>query len=337
MTVRVRVLFFTVASAAFFATFLFAQTTEVTIGASKDNTLYESLTGNVSNGAGEHFFVGKTATGNTRRALIAFDIPGNIAAGTTIENVVLTLNLSLTNISNKAQTIELHRVTADWGEGTSNAGSPGGPGSAASSGDATWLHRFFDRDTWLVPGGDFSTTVSGSQEVDGVGTYTWASTDEMVADVQGWLDDPSSNFGWILIGNEGANQTAKRFDTKENTTPSRRPRLVVTFLATSVSNHGHELPVGFNLAQNYPNPFNPSTLINYTIPQASRSEIVTLNIFNVQGRKVKSLVNIRQSPGTHNVRWDGTDEAGRRLASGVYVYRLEAGNFVDMKKMVFVR
>jgi hypothetical protein len=70
---------------------------------------------------------------------------------------------------------------------------------------------------------------SASTQVAGVASYTWGSTPEMVTDVQGWLDEPSSNFGWLLVGNEGENGTAKRFDSKENPRDERSPSLTIEF------------------------------------------------------------------------------------------------------------
>ena len=67
-----------------------------------------------------------------------------------------------------------------------------------------------------MPGGDFSSTVSATQAVDGNGAYVWGSTAQMVADVQGWLDSPAANFGWIVLGDEQQSTTAKRFDSRQN-------------------------------------------------------------------------------------------------------------------------
>ena len=81
-----------------------------------------------------------------------------------------------------------------------------GDGAPATPNDATWRHRFFDTIFWTMQGGDFSATVSASQSVGGVGQYTWSSA-QMVADVQLWLDSPTSNFGWLVLGDETASAT----------------------------------------------------------------------------------------------------------------------------------
>jgi hypothetical protein len=105
------------------------------------------------------------------------------------------MNMSMTPTG--ARTVELHKLLADWGEGTSHAPMGEGDGAPATSNDATWRHRFFDSLFWTTQGGDFSAVVSASQSVGSTGQYTWSST-QMVADVQSWLDNPDSNFGWLV-------------------------------------------------------------------------------------------------------------------------------------------
>ena len=89
------------------------------------------------------------------------------------------------------------------------------------------------------------------------------------------------------------------------------------------------LPTEFSLSQNYPNPFNPSTTIKFDIPKATR---VSLKIYNVLGQEVETLVNEIMEPGAYNFKWD----AGH-FASGMYIYRIEAGNFVQSKKMMLIK
>ncbi len=90
----------------------------------------------------------------------------------------------------------------------------------------------------------------------------------------------------------------------------------------------------FELAQNYPNPFNPSTTISFSV---ARSSDVTLSIFDVRGSLVSTLVRGRREPGVHRIGWDGTDNRGTRVASGVYFYRLDAGSFRATRKMVLLK
>ena len=199
----------------------------VNVPSSRDNTMYESVTGSLSNGAGPGMHAGMNGTSEKRRALIRFDIAAAVPAGSTITGVTLKLTCSQSISANIP--VALHRATADWGEGTSiGGGIGGGQGGAATAGDATWLHRFYPGDLWTTPGGDYAASASGSTQVSSPGPYTW-STDAMAGDVQAWLDTPASNFGWVIIGDESTFSTAKRFDTREVSNPSTRPVLTVEF------------------------------------------------------------------------------------------------------------
>lgn len=195
----------------------------------KDNTLIQWNDIVRSNGAGD-IFVGRTNqdTGpvssiSGRRGLIDFDIADSIPANA----IILSATLSLYDVqgNNGSQNVSLHVTLQDWGQGTSFQG--GGQGAPATQNDATWLDTFYNAanpsasPTWTHPGGDFSPIVSATTLVTPSTApgynhwFSWSST-QMVADVQAWLDDPASNFGWTLIGNESVNQTAKRFASGED-------------------------------------------------------------------------------------------------------------------------
>jgi hypothetical protein len=201
-----------------------------TVPCDRDNTLYESATGALSNGAGPTMFAGRTnqPSNSRRRALVHFDVAGAIPAGSTITAVALTMNASQVATA-LPQGVAVHRVLADWGEGTSNAGDPGGTGAPATAGDATWKHRFFSATLWAALGGDFVAGSSAVLAVGDVGPWTWASTPALVADAQGWLDAPATNFGWLLTGDEGTGATTKRFDTRESSDGAARPGLTITY------------------------------------------------------------------------------------------------------------
>ncbi|MHC4217896.1 MAG: DNRLRE domain-containing protein [Planctomycetota bacterium] len=201
-----------------------ANTSTVVVTAARDNTLFS--TGTTSNGAGEFVFSGRTGGGIMQRAVLAFDVAGHVPAGAEIIGASLTLTLVQT--SSGPQAHSLHRVLADWGEGTSSSG--GGTGAPATPGDATWLHTFYPDQLWAVPGGDFSGAASSTQTVGSAGlAYTWPSTPAMVADVQSWLDSPAVNSGWLLKGNEAEVQTAKKFASRESTQIELRPVLTIEF------------------------------------------------------------------------------------------------------------
>jgi len=103
---------------------------------------------------------------------------------------------------------------------------------------------------------------------------------------------------------------------------------------TSVEPSDGDLPLAISLLQNYPNPFNPSTEIRYTIGEATR---VRLQIYDVLGELVRDLVDEPQSAGVWSKSWDGLDNRGKRIGSGMYFYRLEAGGQIMMKRMVMLR
>jgi hypothetical protein len=98
------------------------------------------------------------------------------------------------------------------------------------------------------------------------------------------------------------------------------------------------LPRVYSLSQNYPNPFNPRTVIRIEIPGREGEEVpVRLEVFNLRGQRIRTLVDGSRSPGAHVVSWDGRDEHGEHAGSGVYLYRLTAGEFTATKKMVMVQ
>lgn len=100
------------------------------------------------------------------------------------------------------------------------------------------------------------------------------------------------------------------------------------------SNPALAIPETFSLAQNYPNPFNPSTEMAYDLPTPGH---VKFEIYNILGQNVKTLVDEYQDAGTYKVTWDGDDNTGSSVASGVYFYRVSAGEFKDIKKMVLMK
>lgn len=211
-------------SAFIFCGSVFAEMIE--IEASRDNTLYENAQGTLSNGSGDYLFVGRTTSNGVRRAVIAFDDLSGIPTGSTIDSV--RLHLELSREQSASTLLSVRRLVSDWGEGTSNAGGAEGGGATATQGDATWIHTFFDTQNWISPGGDFMQVTSAELTVNAIGSYTIESTATMVSDVQDWLDEPSTNFGWILMAAESGT-TAKRFNSRENPFTTSRPRLEVNY------------------------------------------------------------------------------------------------------------
>ena len=168
-----------------------------------DNTLFEDPNTALSNGAGQYLLTGRIATmggGWKRRALLRFDVNGDLPADAIVLSATLTLFMSKTVAL--SQPVALHLATSAWGEGASNAPLEEGVGAPAQSGDATWIHTFFPATTWSSPGGDFDPNASATTSVGPQNFYYNWSSPTLAADVQLFYDDPNVNHGWILIGNE---------------------------------------------------------------------------------------------------------------------------------------
>jgi len=188
--------------------------------ADRDNTLYEDMQGDISNGEGNYVFLGRTGPDGdslVRRALVHFDLSA-IPADVIIDSVEISFEVVAVPLPFNANggTATLHRVSADWGEGGSNAPGAEGQGIEAQPGDATWQYRFHDTVPWNSPGGDYLLEASASV---GYGTelesLAFASTPELVQDVQRWVNNPAQNFGWILLGSEILDFTARKMDSKD--------------------------------------------------------------------------------------------------------------------------
>jgi hypothetical protein len=163
------------------------------------------------------------------------------------------------------------------------------------------------------------------------------------------LTDGNGNYGLYGVTTGAITLTADKegYDSATQSVsiadgPSASSKADFTLSVTSVTSVGqtNDLPINYSLDQNYPNPFNPSTTISFDIPVSSS---VTLRVFNVIGQEVRALVQGTLSQGRHDVVWNGLDDAGRALASGIYFYSLNATpvsggkTFSDIKKMVLLK
>jgi hypothetical protein len=195
------------------------------IPASQDNTLIDDPDGARSDGKGPYFRVGLTGGnlgGGIRRGLVHFDLEGVIPPEARIEDVSVHLYLARGEVEKVS--VRLYRALQDWGEGASC--SNGGRGAPAQTGDATWLHTFYDTSFWDEPGGDRSRPASAREFVGMPGSYSWSST-RMKRDVQLWVEQPAENFGWLLIGDERTPNSVVAFGSREaaqcDTTPTGFP------------------------------------------------------------------------------------------------------------------
>jgi len=154
---------------------------------------------------------------------------------------------------------------------------------------------------------------------DDTTTITWDSSSFSVYDSL-FLSDGSVSY------NMNNNNSAQFVGNKT---------LTISFIKiiTSVTNE-KLLPERYSLFQNYPNPFNNSTTIKFNVPYASR---ILLDIYDLQGRKVRSLVNTDYGAGAFNIIWDGTNNHGVTVATGVYLMKLQGKDFIAARKILFLK
>jgi hypothetical protein len=218
----------------------------ITLFPNRDTTIYQANANN-SNGAGSSLFVGTNLDSTADRGLVRFDIAGKIPAGSTITGaqLFLLLDTQLPPSDFFPRQIDLRRLLADWGEGITGQGTVGAAGSQgfptpADGTTATWSHRFFNTVPWANAGGDFAATASASATVGFLPQpYFWGPTPTMISDVQSWLDNPASNFGWLLLGDESHPGTVRRFFTREAQNPAGIPALTINFISGSSGGPPH--------------------------------------------------------------------------------------------------
>lgn len=276
------------------------------ISCTRDNTIIQSSTGTLGNSLGA-IYVGRTNQGtgvSIRRGLIYFDIATNVPANAVIDSV----RLSLYQIGSvKNATVNLHKVLSDWTEGTSFF--DGGKGATATAGDVTWLSSSYPGTSWTTAGGDFDATVSGSKkslvEIESGRSMSTFTTSGMATDVQYWLANSSSNYGWLLQGDETVAGNAEGFRSKDGTDRSYNSPLLKVYYSTSPTTGTSTLAQSdFSI---YPNPAS-----TYTIVTLSGKCTEPIRIYNLCGSLVK-VVN--QGDETQvNVSLSG-------LQTGVYLVK----------------
>lgn len=248
---------------------------QVVLAANHDAAIYEE-SGSLANGSGMYLFAGENGQGNIRRSLLSFDIAAALPAGSQITSV--TLRLDCNQAASPSEAVTVHRLLASWSEGPSDPSGGEGSGVAAGAGDVTWTQRNFGAgQPWSVPGGDFVATSSAGATAP-TGPVLFASTPQLVADVQSWLDQPASNFGWILRSNETAPSTARRFDSRHGLTPGLWPTLVIDFAPGC--------PSGTNFCVLSPNSAGPGASIF-----GSGSTSVALNRFGLNASGCPASTN----------------------------------------------
>ncbi len=307
-----------------------AQTT-IVLPATQDNTIYSEATNN-SNGAGQNFTAGRTNLGDFRRGLLRFDLSA-LPAGAFITDV--SLRLVVTRVASGAHDILVHQVQQAWGEGASEAvGMASGQGVTAAANDATWACSFANgagscNTPWSVAGGLYDASPSAITSVADVGVYTWSGAG-LVNDVQQWVNNAGSNFGWLLRTAEVATGTAKRFASRTNATPADQPSLTITYNGT--------LPVSFGQLQ--AGAIRQGALLNWKTFQEINNNFFDVEYgtdginFSVIGRVLGagnssrelsySFIHDKAVPGKNFYRLRQTDFGGRVSYSNIELLLLAA-------------
>ena len=193
----------------------------VSLTPSADTTLFQSAPDNNLGGV-PTLAVGTTGHGTAARALIKFDLTGQIPSNAVVTGVRLHMTIVRTPFLPQPSTFSLHRVLKDWSEGDKSASTLG---ELAAPGQTTWNNRFHPATPWQTPGAaagvDFSAAVSSSSTNSDLGPSLFDTSSAIIADVRAWMADPGQNFGWIVISpSEGTSLTARRFGSREDTANS---------------------------------------------------------------------------------------------------------------------
>ncbi len=205
----------------------------ISLTTSADTAIY-GQSPNDNAGGNPSFGVGANNSLDRSHGLLKFDL-SQVPANASIQSV--TLKLTVVKVPNAAPNsgFDLHRMLVGWTEGTGTGGGEGG--RIALTGEVTWNHRIHPATNWSVVGAaapvDFVSTVSGSLPIQALplGTYTIASTPQMIADVKQWLTTPATNFGWLLMTqSESTARSLRFFASREDTTVANHPVLTIQYV-----------------------------------------------------------------------------------------------------------
>jgi len=268
-------------------------------------------------------------SGDDKSILVRFDMTDAAINDSNLVRAEVVLTMAGTRNGEAEKGLGSFRLLKEWNEGdeTNIDGAP------ASNGEVTWNSARHNVEPWDSEGGD---VVAEPSDIVTVGNrtgeeYSW----DVTPYVRFWLVNRDENFGILLKEPQPVSENGtKVFFSSENSGRADRPKLVLTFdeetAVTIPEEEESEIPEEFKLQQNYPNPFNPSTIITYQLAESRR---VNLTVYNYLGQEVARLVNNqRQAAGVYRQSFDASN-----LASGVYIYRLQAGSFTTEKKMILVK
>ncbi|MEA1971997.1 MAG: DNRLRE domain-containing protein, partial [Candidatus Cloacimonadota bacterium] len=236
------------------------------------------------------------------RIMIKFDLEQ--LSGQTIESATLNLNRFLGCPQGGTTSTNYYAITENWDEEIWNPHT----------------HAQYDSYVWA----SYGFNVNGWHNID------------ITQLVQTWIDNGLENYGLLIRAQTGSKFS--KFYSKEHSNSNLHPYLEVNYTPVSIDENTIQ-ETNFNL-QNYPNPFNPSTTISFEFSneQNQKNKQIKLEIYNIKGQKVKTLLNKSLSTGQHSVLWNGKDENNNPVNSGVYFYNLDIdGKIMTSKKMILLK
>ena len=198
-----------------------------------------------------------------------------------------------------------------------------------------YIYESFDGNT---PGGELenknvTTTESGwvSVSIDSIAVYE--NTDFFIGFNMNEnylsIDNAGDMDGRTYISSNGVN-----YNNSLSGSGDLNLRAKISTTSTSIGIQPNTIPAGFELSQNYPNPFNPVTTLRYNLPVAT---LVNLTVYDMLGREVKTLINQTQDDGYRLIIWDATNDYGKPVSAGIYLYQIQAGEYISTKKMVLLK
>ncbi len=230
---------------------------------------------------------------------------GYLLSGNIIEydNFVENTNARVIRIDNKGDTLWTNTIRGEEEDTFLSAAETNDGGFILAGYSESYNEDYYD-EIWFT-------------KINSEGDTLWSKASSM----RGELRDikQTEDGGFLVAGFIGYSQSGNLAKFNQNITTSATP-------ATE--------PVSFKLKQNYPNPFNPSTRISYSL---ERSSNVSITVYNMLGEKIKTLVNGTRNAGSHTVVWNGTDQMGAQVSSGVYLYRLTADQRSVTQKMTLIK
>lgn len=290
-----------------------SQSTELDITSSLDNTIFKDL--ELSNGIGEYIFAGTTNVGIIKRALVQFDL-ADVPAGVQVDSAFLILKT--VKVKPDSTIITISRVLTEWGEGSSRAADGDGKGAPATAGDATWTHAKFPTESWIKPGGDYEVESSATDTVS-LGTDAVFRSYRLTLDVNFWLQDPSKNFGWIVIGDELNTATSVKFGSRDHNDNLQWPVLKLYFLGTSKINE--EIHSGSEMLV-----FQTGDAHELIVANPFKQGSARIEIFSITGSRIWSS-KLELISGNNHI-------STGKFETGIYLYRISLNGISNSGKFL---